>query len=119
MKEIQLLSEKFTVPADFSAVEFFGDSYGIVVDEKAPIERVVIRAYGYEPYYLRDLPLHYSQRELSSAEDYTDFEMRLKITNDFKAELVSLGEWIEVLEPQSLAEEIISWHQAAIDRYKK
>ncbi len=119
MEEIQMLSEKFKVPDDFSAAEFFSESYGIVVDSKAPVERVVIRAYGYEPYYLRDLPLHHSQRELSSTDDYADFEMRLKITNDFKAAIVSSSEWIEVLEPQSLAEEIVAWHQAAIDRYKK
>jgi len=45
--------------------------------------------------------------------------LRLKITSDFKSKLLSRGEWIEVLKPESLAEEILKWHQKAIDRYKK
>ena len=32
---------------------------------------------------------------------------------------MSRGKWIEILEPQSLIDEIIEWHKNAIDRYKK
>lgn len=28
-------------------------------------------------------------------------------------------QWIDVLEPQSLADEIVEWHKGAIERYKK
>jgi hypothetical protein len=90
-----------------------------MLDENSKPERVVIRAYGFEPYYLRDLPLHHSQHEINSTEEYCDFELRLKITSDFKSKLLSRGEWIEILEPKSLAEEIVEWHQKAINRYKK
>ena len=103
----------------FDAASYFSESFGVMIDEKSMPERVVIRAYGYEPYYLRDLPLHHSQRELSSNEEYTDFELCLKLTSDFKAKLLSRGEWIEILEPKALADEIIEWHQNAINRYKK
>ncbi len=72
-----------------------------------------------EPYYLRDLPLHWSQREIKATADYVDFEMVLKVTNDFKARLLSMGEWVEVLEPQSLVDEIQEWLQAALERYQK
>ena len=104
---------------DFEAVGFFSDSYGIVVDDKIESQRIVLRAYGYEPYYLRDLPLHHSQREINTTEEYSDFELNLKPTADFKAQLMSRGQWIEVLEPQSLADEIVEWHKNAIERYKK
>jgi hypothetical protein len=45
--------------------------------------------------------------------------MKLRPTADFKAHLLSRGQWVEILEPRSLADEIIEWHQKAIDRYKK
>lgn len=35
------------------------------------------------------------------------------------SKLLSRGEWIEVLEPQSLADELIAMHQNAIRRYEK
>ncbi len=114
-----VMSETFKVPKDFSAEDFFKDSYGIFVSNELPVEHVVIRAYGVQPYYLKDLPLHWSQREIKATEDYMDFEMVLKVTNDFKARLLSMGEWVEVLEPQSLVDEMQEWLRAALGRYQK
>lgn len=119
IKEVELADEKFKMPDDFDAADFFRNSFGILVDDKAPVQRVVLRTYGYEPYYLRDLPLHPSQREIRSSLDFTDFELHLKLTSDFMSKLLSRGEWIEVLEPQSLADELIAMHQNAIRRYEK
>lgn len=119
MEDVVVMDEKYKMPDDFDAADFFHDSFGIVVDDKAKLERVVVRAYGFEPYYLRDLPLHHSQREIHKTEEYSDFELKLRPTGDFKTKLLSRGEWIEVLEPQSLAEEIVEWHEKAIARYKK
>jgi len=117
--EIKMSNEKFKVDEDFDAASYFIDCFGVMLDENSKPEKVLIRAYGYEPYYLRDLPLHHSQREIQSTEEYSDFELRLKITSDFKSKLLSRGEWIEILEPKALAEEIVEWHQKAIDRYKR
>jgi len=117
--EIKMSNEKFKVDEDFDAASYFSDCFGVMLDENSKPEKVLIRAYGYEPYYLRDLPLHHSQHETQSTEEYSDFELRLKITSDFKSKLLSRGEWIEILEPKALADEIIEWHQKAIDRYKK
>lgn len=117
--EINISNEKFKYDVDFNAADYFSDCFGVMLDENSKPEKVLIRAYGYEPYYLRDLPLHHSQHEIQSTEEYSDFELRLKITSDFKSKLLSRGEWIEILEPKALADEIIEWHQKAIDRYKK
>ena len=119
MLEIKMSNEKFKFDENFDAASYFSDCFGVMLDENSKPERVLIRVYGYEPYYLRDLPLHHSQREVQSTEEYCDFELRLKITSDFKSKLLSRGEWIEILEPKALAEEIIEWHQNAINRYKK
>ena len=116
--DVKVGEEKFTIDKEFDAADYFCDSYGIVVDNHMEVQRIVLRAYGAEPYYLRDLPLHHSQREITTTEEYSDFELNLKLTGDFKAHLLSRGQWVEVLEPQSLAEEIIEWHQEAINRYK-
>ena len=107
--EIIISHEKFKFDEDFDAADYFSDCFGVMLDENSKPERD----------YLRDLPLHHSQREIQSTEEYSDFELRLKITSDFKSKFLSRGEWIEILEPKSLAEEIVEWHQKAINRYKK
>ena len=118
VESVKILKQKFKMDKDFDAANYFSESYGIVVSNME-LERIVLRAYGAEPYYLRDLPLHRSQREIKSTEEYTDFELMLRPTADFKAALMARGEWIEVLEPQSLAEEIAEWHRKAAERYQK
>ncbi|MBO4443677.1 MAG: WYL domain-containing protein [Bacteroidaceae bacterium] len=119
IESIDLLDLTFELPEDFDAAFYFKDSYGIVVDNKAKLERIVLRAHGLEKYYLRDLPLHPSQQEINTKEEYADFELRLRPTTEFKAALLSRGQWIEVLEPQTLADEIVEWHQKSIERYQK
>ena len=119
IESVEILEQKFKIDKDFDAADYFSNSYGIVVAENVEVERIVIRAFGYEPYYLRDLPLHHTQREINSTDEYSDFELRLRPTSEFKAQLMTRGQWIEVLEPQSLADEIVEWHKNAINRYKK
>ena len=104
------------MPEDFSASEFFKDFYGIYYDPAIPMEHVTIRAYGKERYYVRDLPIHPTQTIVGSGDDYTDYEIRLRPTTDFKAYLLSQGEWLHVLAPQALAEDIEARHRAAVHR---
>ena len=104
--DIRLTEEHFKIDKDFDAQSWFSDSYGVFRNQDADLERVVIRAYGREAFYLRDLPFHHSQREIASGEDWTDFEYWLRISNDFYTPLLSRGPNIKVLQPQWLADEI-------------
>ena len=54
----------------------------------------------------RALPLHHTQREVETGEWYSVFEYRMKPTFDLKQELLSRGDAVEVLSPQSLRDEM-------------
>ena len=64
ISHIELLDETFKIDEEFSATRYFSECFGVMVDERVALERVVLRAYGQERHYLRDLPLHPSQHEL-------------------------------------------------------
>ena len=100
---ISLSKQKFNMPSDFDAKTYFEEFFGIFTDD-TPVENVVIRAFGKTPYYLCTLPLHHSQKEIASSEEYTDFSFRIRPTYDFVHHLLHFGAAIEVLEPQSLRE---------------
>ena len=104
--DIHITEESFRIAKDFDAQSWFSDCYGVFRNQDAELERVVVRAYGREAFYLRDLPFHHSQREIASGEDWTDFEYWLRISNDFYTPLLSRGPNIKVLQPQWLAYEI-------------
>lgn len=106
IEEFTITNERFTMPDDFSAEDYFNDYFGVLVHDGTEMERIVLRAYGYEQYYMQDLPLHHSQRVIAQGEDYTDFELCMKPTIDFNTAILSRGSLIRVLQPQWLADEI-------------
>ena len=118
IENIELEETRFTLKPNFDAAAFFNECFGVVVGDGSKPERIVLRAYGLEQHYMRDLPLHHTQREINKTEEYTDYELYLRPTSDFKAHLMSRGEWIQVLSPEWLANDIQQLLQAAIDRYK-
>jgi predicted DNA-binding transcriptional regulator YafY len=116
---LEVTDEKYEYDKDFAPAGWFKESYGIVRDPGVPVEKVIIRAFGREVNYLRDLPLHHSQKEVATTEAYSDFEMILRPTADFFSPLLARGAAIKVLAPESLANEIKAMHQAAIDLYNQ
>ena len=115
---MELTDVKFRIDPDFDAQEYFNECYGVLVGDDTRPERIVIRAYGYERYYLRDLPIHKSQLEIGRGENFADFEFYLRPTIDFSGHLLSRGNLIKVLQPQWLADEIHGMHQEAAAMYE-
>ena len=89
-----------------------------MIDENVPLQRIVLRADKYHQYYMRTLPMHHSQRELFSCDDYADFELTLRPTYDFYMRLMSWGNMIKVLEPQSLQDELRKWLRKTMEGYR-
>ena len=115
---LEVTEDKYEYDKDFDPAGWFRDCYGIVRDPEVPVTRVVIRAFGREVNYMRDLPFHHSQKEIATTEEYSDFELTLSPTADFFSPLLSRGAAIKVLEPESLANDIKALHQAALDLYE-
>ena len=105
MQTVQITDETFEMPVDFKPESYFTEYFGVLTDE-TPMAHVVVRAYGRTPNYLRTLPLHHTQRELESTDEYTDFSFDIRPTVDFLGELISNSPNIEVLEPADLRQKM-------------
>ena len=116
MLAVSLTNEDFEMPSDFSPQAYFSEYFGVLTDE-TPMAHIVIRAHNWTPNYLRTLPLHHSQRELSSTEHHTDFSFDLRPTADFLGQLLSHGDGIEVLEPLHLRQKMRQLIAENLKRY--
>ena len=114
VQALEVTGERFTYPAGFRPAEFFADSYGIFHSTEAA-ERIYLRAGERQAQFMRSLPIHLSQYELTSDEakrlgwDATGgavFTLRLVPTLDFIQYLLSQGDELEVLAPESLRADI-------------
>ena len=119
VKSINLTTDKFTLDADFDAAAWFKECYGIVRDDEGELQTIRIRAFRQEVFYMRDLPLHFTQKEVETTEDWSDFEITIRPTADFFSPLLSRGPLIQVMEPQWLADEIKRQHEAAAELYEE
>ena len=118
IENIELLQTKFVVDKNFDAEAYFNDCFGIMVDGSLKAERIVLRAYGLEPFYLRDLPIHHTQKEIKKTEEYTDYELKLRPAEDFIEHLLSLSTRVRVIEPVWLAKEMQQRLRDALSIYK-
>ncbi len=118
MRDVRILEEKFKLPEGFSPAEYFSEFYGVLTDDRIPLQHVRIRTFAHTPNYLRTVPIHHSQKEVESTNDYTDFTLDIRPTYDFIAALGAIGEEVEVLEPPALRSELINWHRRSLEKYK-
>ena len=116
MLSVSLTEETFERPEDFSPEAYFSEYYGILTDD-TPMAHVVIRTYGSTPNYLRTLPLHATQKELQSTDEYTDFSLDIRPTADFINTLLSHSDGLEVLEPADLRLKICKILTKTLNRY--
>ncbi|MBQ8867501.1 MAG: WYL domain-containing protein [Bacteroidaceae bacterium] len=118
IKEIVLTDLHYDLPADFSAKELFRDYYGILLSHDTRAERIVVRAHGNERFYVRDLPIHHSQREIGEGEEFADFELRMHATSDFCSHVLSRSNQLQVLEPEWLVKKVKAMLLDALERYE-
>lgn len=97
--------ESYEIPEDFDVAEYFRNSYGVTGIGQVP-ELVQLKVTASQVKYLRTLPLHPSQTEDETTEEYSIFSYLVVPTYEFKQEILAHGASIEVLIPLSLREQI-------------
>lgn len=101
MSDCVVRQAQFKLPDGFVAKHFFDDNFGIMSSQGEP-KTVLLRATVNQAKYLRALPLHRSQKEVSVHDDYSVFQYKLLLTYDFTKEIMSLGANVTVISPPEL-----------------
>ena len=100
-----MVDETFQIPEDFDAEGYFEEYYGVRKSDDAK-ERVVLKASARVRDLVRTVPLHRTQTEIETNQEYSVFEYNLRPNFDFKQEIISYLDAVEVLEPKSLRQDI-------------
>ena len=117
--EMTIREQSFSLPENFNAAKYYENTVGIFVSEDLSPVKVKLRAYRKQIEYLRSLPLHKSQCEVSSRYgEFSVFEYKLCLTPELSSQILAMGENVEVLEPIELREEIMSRLNDCLNRYR-
>ncbi len=104
-------TDNFDFPLNFSAEEYYKDSFGIIHNDEMASEKVILKVTRSQANYLESLPLHHSQKLINggtSDAQFSLFEYQLVPTYDFKQEILSKGADVEVISPAWFKEEIVA-----------
>lgn len=118
IKGFRFSHNTFVFPADFSPEDYFHGCFGIINDENCAVETVKLKVSAEQSNYLRDLPLHESQKEIERNDEYSIFTVRVRPTFDFQQELLWNREALEVLEPLWLRKEMAGIVKRMWNKYK-
>lgn len=116
--DLKPTATKFRIPTGFDPETYFADCYGIIHDTDETTQLVKLKVNAGQANYLRALPLHHSQKEEERNEKYSVFSMYLKTSFDFRQEILSLGELVEVISPPAFRAEIYEMYRKAAEQYQ-
>jgi len=118
IESAELTDEHYMIPADFDANEFFGSSWGIVVEGE--VKTVRLRIEDRDIIRIMQETIWHPSQVLEKQKDGSVI-MTLRVTDtvDLYTWILGWGEKIEVLEPKGLREEVMGTAKKMVKIYRK
>lgn len=106
MVKIRVIDDRFTPPKELDPAGYLAGAFGVAVyDDICPCT-IRVRVAGDGVKYLRTLPLHASQQEVETHDDYAIFEFHVAPTPEFYQAMLNCHCNFEVLLPDNVREEM-------------
>lgn len=107
----------YEIPEGFDVVNYFSNHYGVTCLSGKP-ELVRLKVMASQVKYFRTLPLHASQREVETTDEYSVFTFYIVPTYELRQEILSYGSQVEVLVPATLRKQIAEEARKMNNLYK-
>jgi predicted DNA-binding transcriptional regulator YafY len=117
LTNLEITNRKFIFPENYNVEEYFRYSFGIIGLNNQTPQEIILSFDSFQGKYIKTLRLHETQKILIDTDDELQIKLNLFITHDFIMELLSHGQSVKVLKPESLANEIKTAHQKAFLQY--
>src|SRR5690606_10473903 len=118
ISNLEISKKKFRAFSGYDVKEEFKFNFGIINGTGEKPEKIVLSFTPTEGRYVQSLPLHHSQKEILKNSSEHRFEYLLAPTYDFKMEILSHGDRVKVLEPESLIKDIVGMLEKALEAYR-
>ncbi len=117
IQSLELCEESFRMPKNFDVDELFSTSFGIYIpDEKG--RTITFRTSPTDARFLRDLPIHGSQKEIASDNESVTFSIFACPNKALIMEFCKYGSGLEVISPEDIRTLVAEEHRKAADKYK-
>lgn len=118
LTDIEFSRKTFKAPANFDIGEHYRFCFGIISPNGNDPQDIILSFDPIQGKYIKTLPLHETQQVIIDNEKELQVELKLCLSHDLIMELLSFGDSLKVLQPQSLIDEIKSAHLNAYKQYE-
>ena len=113
---LEITGKLFRMPGNFDIDELFSTSFGIYIPEERG-RTIQFRTSPTDARFLRDLPVHPSQKEIGSEKDSVTFSIFVCPNKALIMEFCKYGSGLEVLSPPDIREKVAEEHRKAVEKY--
>ena len=117
--DFDITKRHFVLPEKYNANDDFEHCFGIINPSDAKPVEIILSFDPFEGNYIKSYPLHASQSILVDNEEEMRIGLFLIITVDFVMEILSFGENVEVIAPESLITEVRQRYENALQQYRQ
>ncbi len=117
LSDLDITKKQFQLPNDFNVNQHYKYCFGIISPNGHNPEEIELSFDPFQGKYIKTLPLHESQQILIDNEEELRIKLTLFITHDFFMELLSYGENLRVIKPESLINDLTSTFKNVLKLY--
>jgi len=117
LANVEVTRKSFELPANYNIEESFQYCFGIINPDNAQLQEIVLSFDPIQGKYVKSLPLHESQEVFIDNQHELQIKLKLFVTYDLVKEILAYGEYVKVLSPDSLINEIKSILRSTLKQY--
>ncbi len=119
LTNLEITNKSFELPKDFSIEESYRYCFGIINPFENNPHEIILSFEPIQGKYIKTLPLHETQTVIVDNENELRIRLNICVTFDFIMELLSFGDTMKVIKPESLIDEVKTAHYNAYKQYEK
>ena len=116
IRDLDITDKSFRMPKGFDVDELFSTSFGIYIPEEKG-RTITFRTNHTDARFLRDLPIHGSQKEIASDKDCVTFSIFVCPNKALIMEFCKYGSGLQILTPEDVREKVAQEHRKAAELY--
>ena len=117
LSNLEITNQTFLYPANYSIEQSYRYCFGIESPNGKEPQDIILSFDPFQGKDIKTLPLHHTQEVLVDNEEEMKIKLKLCLTHDFLMELLSFSDYMEVIEPKTLVDQIKQAHKKAYRQY--
>jgi predicted DNA-binding transcriptional regulator YafY len=115
--DFDITKRHFTVQENYDANEVFKYCFGVINIENKEPEEIILSFASEQGKFIKSYPFHFTQSILVDDDEELRIKLYLQITEDLVMEILSYGEKVKVIAPDSLIQQVLLHYKNSSGQY--